>query len=244
MPLFGVSKIFSANLTHTLSEYLRRRRLTCAAYELQNTDQCTIDIAAKYGYSSANAFIAASSVILSTTPMQARKPEVNLKFYSRLCFTFMITGVNAMDYKVIEKKPFTVLGIRRTTPNAGGTWSIIKSEGTADKIKNICGHVCDLGLCFGFDDAGNNDYMCGVEYEGADIPGFDRYQYPSVTWLVFTAEGRISDGTLGAAWKRIYGEFMPQSGYRQMALPTIERYIEWNESADVCKVEIMIPVTV
>jgi AraC family transcriptional regulator len=47
---------------------------------------------------------------------------------------------------------------------------------------------------------------------------------------------------LGAAWKRIYGEFMPQRDYRQLDLPTIEKYVDWNEAADDCKVEIMIPV--
>lgn len=226
-----------------LSEYLRRRRLTCAARELQNTDQRVLDIAVKYGYDSADAFTAAFKRMHGLTPVEARKPEVSLKFYPRLKFTFIIMGVNEMNYKVIEKASFDVLGIRRTTPYGGGTWGIVKSDGTMDSMKMLCGHACDLGLCFGFDSEGNNDYMCGVEYEGADVPGFDRYRYPGATWLVFTAQGPISGGVLGAVWKRIYGEFMPQSEYRQIDLPTIERYIQWDESADVCSVEIMIPVT-
>lgn len=39
-----------------LSEYIRRRKLTCAAYDIQNTDGKIIDIALKYGYQSADAF--------------------------------------------------------------------------------------------------------------------------------------------------------------------------------------------
>ncbi len=39
-----------------LSGYIRHRKLTCAAHELQNTDQKVIDIALKYGYQSADAF--------------------------------------------------------------------------------------------------------------------------------------------------------------------------------------------
>lgn len=35
---------------------------------------------------------------------------------------------------------------------------------------------------------------------------------------------------------------MPQSGYKQSELPTIENYVFWDETADSCKVEIMIPV--
>ena len=226
-----------------LSEYLRRRRLTSAAYDLQNTNQRVLDIAIKYGYDSADAFTAAFKRMHGVTPLEARKPDVNLKFYSRLTFKFMIMGVNEMNYKVIEKNSFVVLGIRRITPYGGGTWGIVKSDGTAEKMKQI-GHPLDLGLCFGFDNEGNNDYMSGTEYEGEDITGLDRYVYPAMTWLVFTAEGTISGGTLGATWKRIYSEFMPQSEYKQMDLPTIEKYVEWDEAADICRVEIMIPVAI
>ncbi len=225
-----------------LSEYIRRRRLTCAAYDIQNTDQRILDIAVKYGYDSADAFTAAFKRMHGITPQEARKPDIKLKFYARLTFTFMITGVQEMNYKVIERQGFRVLGIRRTTPYGGGTWGIIKSDGTYLKIKEISGHTCNLGLCFGFDNEGNNDYMCGVEYGGEAISGFDCYQYPASTFLIFTAKGKISEGVLGETWKRIYGEFMPQSEYKQQDLPTIETYIEWDETSDFCNVDIMIPV--
>lgn len=225
-----------------LSEYLRRRRLTCAAYDLQNTSQRILDIAIKYGYDSADAFTVAFKRMHGIVPQEARRPDVNLKFYARLTFTFMITGVQEMNYKVVERKSFSVLGIRRITPYGGGTWGIVKSDGSYEKLREISGHMCNLGLCFGFDSEGNNDYMCGVEYDGEYIQGFDYYQYPDITWLVFTAKGTISSGVLGQTWKRIYGEFMPQSEYHQQDLPTIENYIEWNESTDSCNVEIFIPV--
>lgn len=225
-----------------LSEYLRRRRLSCAAYDLQNTELRILDIAVKYGYDSADAFTAAFKRMHGITPQEARCSDVRLKFYARLTFKLTITGVQEMDYRVSEKKAFRVLGIRRTTPYGGGTWGIVKSDGTAEKIKELCGHMCDLGLCFGFDSEGNNDYMCGVEYESVSPTGFDCYLYPDVTWLVFTAKGTISGGTLADTWKRIYGEFMPQSEYTQRDLPTVEKYVDWDEASDSCRVEIMIPV--
>lgn len=225
-----------------VSEYIRRRRLTCAAYDLQNTGQRILDIAIKYGYDSADAFTVAFKRMHGIVPQEVRRSNVNLIFYARLTFTFMITGVQEMNYKVVERKAFRILGIRRITPYGGGTWGIVKSDGSYENMREISGHMCDLGLCFGFDAEGNNDYMCGVEYDGKDIHGFDYYQYPDITWLIFTAKGTISSGVLGQTWKRIYGEFMPQSEYHQQDLPTIEKYIEWNESTDSCNVEIMIPV--
>jgi len=52
--------------------------------------------------------------------------------------------------------------------------------------------------------------------------------------LIFTAKGKISEEVPGKTWRRIYGELMFQSEYKQRDLPTIENYVEWNEADDVC----------
>ena len=43
-------------------------------------------------------------------------------------------------------------------------------------------------------------------------------------------------------WQRINHEFLPQSKYKKSGLPTIEKYILWDDVADICNVEIWIPV--
>lgn len=225
-----------------LSEYIRRRRMTCAAYELQTTSQRVLDIAVKYGYDSADAFAAAFRRIHGLTPREARNPDAPLKFYSRLTFTIMITGVQEMEYKILRKAAFTVLGVRRITPHGGGTWGIMKTDGSKERLEKLVEHSCDLGLCFGFDEQGNNDYMCGVEYSGNQKEDWDSCLVPASQWLVFTAKGTISGDVLGETWKRIYGGFLPQSQYQQRALPTIEQYIQWDEAADTCHVDIWIPI--
>ena len=149
-----------------------------------------------------------------------------------------------MDYRLIEREPFKVIGRRRTTPYGGGTWAIVKSDGSAETMKELSGHLCDLGLCFGFGEDGSNDYMCGVEWEKEDIPEFESYTYPTATWLIFEANGTISEQVLNNAWQRINHEFLPQSKYKKSGLPTIEKYILWDDAADICKVEIWIPVAI
>lgn len=225
-----------------LSEYLRRRRLSRAAEELRHTRLRVLDIALRYGYDSADAFAAAFRRMHGISPQEARRPEARLTFYPRLTFTLTITGGSEMEYRFWERAPFQVMGVRRVTPVGGGTWAIVKSDGSAAAIASLCGHACDLGLCFGFDPEGNNDYLCGVEWQGEPVSGFDAYACPAACWLVFTAEGSIAGGVLGQTWKRIYGEFMPHSSYRQLDLPTIEKYLLWDEAADTCHVEILIPV--
>ena len=74
-----------------------------------------------------------------------------------------------MRYVVEEKGAFQVLGIRMTTPYGGGTWSVVKSDGTNEKMKAISGSFFDLGLCFGFQEDGSNDYMCAVLWDGPEV---------------------------------------------------------------------------
>jgi len=146
--------------------------------------------------------------------------------------------------KTIEREAFSVVGIRRTTPNAGGTWGVVKSDAEISKqIVDVSGRFFNLGLCFGFKENGANDYMCAVEWTGDTPEGFDRWDYPAMAWLVFDAVGKISDGPLFKVWQHINGEHLPQNKLEKMNA-TIEKYVEWDEANDHCNVEIWIPIAV
>lgn len=149
-----------------------------------------------------------------------------------------------MNYIIEHRGPFQVVGVRRVTPYGGGTWAIVKSDGSNGRLHALCGRFFDLGLCFGFGADGSNDYMCAVEWP-EEIPGFEAYRYPESAWLRFEARGRITGNTLGELWRRIHEEFLPQSRYvkgGRRGLPSIERFVLWDEAADVCDVEVWIPV--
>jgi len=117
----------------------------------------------------------------------------------------------------------------------------VKSDGTGEKMRELSGRFFDLGLCFGFGDDGSDDYMCAVEWDGEVPAGWDSFEYPTATWLKFDAKGPITAGTLGNVWQRINNEFLPQSKYKIQAA-TIEKYVLWDEAADISDVEIWIPV--
>ena len=227
----------------SLSEYVRSRKLTLAAHDLQNTEMKVIDVALKYGYQSADAFSVAFKRLHGISPLESKKPGTKLTFYCRLRFALSIKGVDKMDYTIIERESFSVVGVRRTTPYGGGTWAIVKGDGSNDKAKELFGKFYDLGLCFGFGSDGSNDYMCAVEYNGEAPTGLDSFTYPASTWLQFGATGSITGNTLGNVWQRINNEFLPQSKYEK-ASATIEKYVSWDEAADICNVEIWLPVEI
>jgi AraC family transcriptional regulator len=229
----------------TLGEYIWRRKLTKAAFDILNSNEKIIDIALKYGYESADAFTVAFKKAHGISPSAVRKPEVNLKLYSRLRFTLSIKGTEEMDYKVVEKDAFKVIGRRMITPaGSGGTWRAASEDGSIDQMMKIKPGKPFLGLNFGFGEDRSNDNMVGIEYDGVDIEGLESYTYPKSSWLVFFNEGEIDvkNTILHGMWGRIYGDFMPWSEYKQANLPTIEIYTEYNIDMNFCKLEIWIPI--
>lgn len=92
-------RFFSYMTGMTLHEYIRCRRLTLAAYDLQANTSKVIDVAVKYGWDSADAFAKAFTRQHGITPTQARNPHQPLKIYLPASFYIMIK-----DYDKGSKK--------------------------------------------------------------------------------------------------------------------------------------------
>ena len=99
-------RIFSALTEMSLSEYIRKRRLTQAALDIQNTDEKIIDIALKYGYTSADAFSFAFKNFHGVTPSDAKKPDSPIQSFYPFFFEFKLSvkvkGGNDMQERIIE----------------------------------------------------------------------------------------------------------------------------------------------
>ncbi|MHB1483353.1 MAG: helix-turn-helix transcriptional regulator [Saccharofermentanales bacterium] len=105
----GVFQRVFVNITDTtLSEYIRKRRLTCAALDLAKTDAKIMDIAIKYGYNSAVAFSYAFKKFHGITPSEIKKSDTHPKYFGRLTFTNMLSekGVKSMQYYNIENAEY------------------------------------------------------------------------------------------------------------------------------------------
>ena len=60
----------------TLTEYIRKRRMSLAAVDLKDENAKVIDVAIKYGYDSPTAFNRAFRMIHGVTPTQARETDI------------------------------------------------------------------------------------------------------------------------------------------------------------------------
>ena len=150
-----------------------------------------------------------------------------------------------MKYRVVERDDFKVAGKIITSSREnniiGSFWEKCKKDGTINRLLDIGINSYTLGLCFGYNDQGVNDYMVGIETNRDDAEEIKVIQIPKSTWLVFDSVGPMNP-TLGNTWGKIYGESLPQSNYKQAALPTVEKYYGNDVNADDYHVEIWIPV--
>lgn len=97
---FYFQRVFSYVAGISLAEYIRRRRMSQAAFELQRTDQKVLDIALKYGYSSPTSFNRAFQNIHGVTPIIAKNMGTKLNLYPPIHFSVQITGESAMSYHI------------------------------------------------------------------------------------------------------------------------------------------------
>lgn len=181
----------------SLSEYIRRRRLTLAAYELQNSDIKVISLALKYGYESPEAFARAFQNMHGTTPTAARHAGTKLKAYPRIFFQFSMRGAAEMNYRIEEMKDFSIVGFQKQIRTQQAyedvplLWKDAHAEGIFDKLWNYRqdDHPIRgiLGVCADGDYGKNEDfdYIMSVVSQHTPPDSMVRRHVPAATWAVF-----------------------------------------------------------
>lgn len=235
-----------------IAEYVRRRRLTLAGLDLKNSDLKMIDLALKYRYDSADSFSRAFHGIL---PSQVKKSNKVLKAYSRMSFHLSIQGDDEMNYRLVEKEAFKIIGFKKRVPIIfeGVNSEIVKmTERLTPEIVQQLKELSNveprgiISASTNFSDGrmsekGELDHYIGVLSLAQGPANFDTLEVEAGTWAVFEAIGPYPD-TLQNIWGRIYSEWFPTSGYEAISGPEIL----WNESPDTTnpqyKSEIWIPV--
>lgn len=252
---YHFKRMFSFLAGISLSEYIRRRRLTLAAIELKNKNLRIIDIAVKYGYISADSFSRAFQNLHGILPSEARKEDAQIKAYPKMTFQLSIKGGNEMNYKIVEKQSFKIVGFKKRVsmvfkginPEIADMASLLTPE-IIKQLKSIS-NVEPLGIISAstnfseerMEGKGELDHYIGVASNSDDTASFNVLNVNSGTWAVFEAIGPFPE-TLQDVWGRIYSEWFPSSGYESVIGPEIL----WNENPDTgnpkYKSQIWIPV--
>jgi len=98
-PVGVLQRFFALNTGVTLTEYIRRRRLSEAALTLRHTSKKVIDVALDCGYESPDTFGVAFKRFHGITPSDARRDDTVFETYPRFLF----------DIKIIQKQGGTIM---------------------------------------------------------------------------------------------------------------------------------------
>lgn len=216
----------------SLSGYIRRRRLTLAAFELQSTDVKVIDVAIKYGYDSPEAFARAFKNLHGIMPISARDKGVSLKAYPRMSFSISIKGDTEMNYRIEQRGSFEMFGVyglinsdrKIAFSEVPEFRKQCDDDGSVDLMNELLGRFPDTILHAAlYDDTGESfKYMiCYNLPKGLEIPErFTKLSVPASTWAIFPEP----QCDLQKIWDRIYSEWFPTSEYEQIEAPSFEMY--------------------
>ncbi len=229
---YHFQRMFSFIADVSLSEYIRRRRLTLAAFELQTSDSKVIDIALKYRYESPEAFSRAFKNLHGVTPSYAREKGVSLKAYPKMTFQLQIKGDIEMDYRIEEREQFEMFGVYGEI-NRGMSQAFkdvpefrlkCDEDGSVDVMNALLGRFHDTMLHAALYDHTETTMKYMICYnlpKGLSIPDrFTTLTVPAMTWAIFTE----SKCEMQKLWKRIYSEWFPTSEFEQVEGPGFEMY--------------------
>ncbi|EGW38758.1 AraC family transcriptional regulator [Desulfosporosinus sp. OT] len=233
----------------TIAEYVRRRRLTLAAQDISSGKKI-IDVAYRYGYETPEAFTKAFGKMHGISPSAARELGANLKAYPKLSFHISIKGDEKMNYKVVDKGSFRVVGKQRRITLVDGEnfiqvpefWNECIKDGSYQWISSKAGKLGVLGVAMDFSENGFN-YLIGVEEIKDTLPiGYISATIPASTYAVFESVGALPTAIKDII-QRIYTEWFPATGYQHDCYaPTLEVYPKGDMHSPDYRCEVWVPV--
>lgn len=229
-----------------LSEYIRRRKMSLAAVDLQGKDMKIIDVAGKYGYSSPTAFNRAFQSVHGIAPSAVRNEGVPVKSFPAITFKITVKGVEEMNYRIETKEAFRIVGvsvplyqeIEKNFTVIPPKWQEISMDGTLQRLIGMMDTqpMGVLGVSVCSDREPWRYYISVATSQAAD--GLEEYTIPAATWAVFPGEG--TNESIQELERRIITEWLPTSGYEYGDAADVEVYL--NPDPQNAKYEVWIPV--
>jgi AraC family transcriptional regulator len=226
---FHMVRAFAAATGLSVMRYVRARRLSEAARALANGAPDILSLALDADYGSHEAFTRAFRDYFGITPEAVRSSACidHIKLQEPIPMDSTLTN-DLRAPRFTTGKPLLIAGIseRYSCENGAGIpnqWQ--RFHQSVANIPDRIGQVA-YGVCCNGDDAGNFDYISGVEVSDfSDLPReFASVRIPEQRCAVFTHCDHIS--TIRGTVNTIWNHWLPASGLKAADAPNFERYDE------------------
>jgi AraC family transcriptional regulator len=243
---FHMTRAFAAATGASIMRYVRGRRLSEAAKTLSNGAPDILSVALDAGYGSHEAFTRAFRDQFGVTPetirAQGHLKKIDLVEPIKMDETLLIT----LEPPRFENGELLLIA------GLGGRYTCEASAGIPSQWQRFLPHLGQVpgqvgrkayGVCCNSDDAGNFDYVCGVEVKNfSRLPAdWSHVRIPEQRYAVFSQRDHIS--AIRSAWNTIWNNWLPESGYEVVDAPNFERYgDDFDSATGLGGLEIWIPI--
>ena len=218
---YTMQRIFSLIAGISLSEYIRKRRLSRAGFDLYNFKEKVMDVAIKYNYDNATSFSRAFESFHGIKPSQVNKLS-KLKNFPRIIFNEDVKIVNELEYEIVELDEMNLYGVGINTDNVNISYDAPKFfRETEEKYLNLYGEI-KYGMVTYRDDMRYNCKEYFVLYD-KEITEFKKITIPASKWLLFRINSQLSKDIQEMSHK-FYLEFLPSCKYNLRNIPELEYY--------------------
>jgi len=243
---YHLTRAFGVATGHSIMEYVRKRRLSEAARALAQGAPDILTVALQACYRSHEAFTRAFHDQFGMTPERVRLERC-------------IDDIQLLEPIKMDESLYTILDAPRfengrTLFIAGfsARYSCESSAGIPAQWQRFLPHFGHVpgqidrkgyGVSCNSDDAGNFDYLCGVEVSSfSRLPAeFGRMRIPEQRYAIFQHRDHVS--TIRRTWNTIWSSWLPQSGLSASGGPDIELYGEdFDPITGTGLIEIWLPV--
>ncbi|MGI5900661.1 MAG: AraC family transcriptional regulator [Christensenellales bacterium] len=250
----------------SISDYVRKRRLTLAGHDLKDSDISVLDAALKYGFQSHSAFTRAFKEQHGITPSEVKKKTAKLNDYLPINFSNMrfiggrriMAEMKRIIYKEVAER--LMVGLYRETSfmDGGKVWQEFFASGVTDKLDTLTeAKCCDdidandgIGLMYDFKDMHNFNVIIGdFVRTGVKIPDglFAKHIPKGLTAQVQIEGSNIAD-ILDSAYLLITeavektGREIDHDNFYWCEIYTCERYSEPLKRGERVTIDYIIPI--
>ena len=242
---YHYQRMFAYMAGVSLGEYIRRRRMSVAAADLQGGEK-VLEVALKYGYQSPTAFNRAFQSVHGLPPSALRETGASVKAFPPLHFTLTIKGVEQMEYRIEKREPFRVVGVsiaidkdmEKNFDKIPPFWGKAAADGVIEKLAGMMDAqpMGILGVCAC---TGEEEWRYWIAAASTrQDAALEEFTVPAAVWAVFPGSG--TNQSIQELERRVLTEWLPSSGYEYGNAPDIEVYL--NADPQDAKYEVWIPV--
>lgn len=210
----SINRFFVSMLGITIKEYIRKRRLSLAVYDLQNSDEKITDIAFKYGFNSYDSFCKAFLNQHHVTPTQAKNPSCEVNIFPPATFEINVNGAQKIKFKICDLKEFEVYGISKNFNCQSSDRFKQEKEMWSNDYEHYPEKICQGydGIWYGIFE--NGKYSIARKKEDVGLDGLEKIKIKSGKYAVFiTNKGGYAGDELSKTHDLIFNSWLKDTQY-------------------------------